>query len=600
MPRRLLLPAALLAASALARAAGAPPGSPLPAGAPVHGWTILSGDAAGSREVIAAAPAYAINQIELSQEIVDNLSALKDPSRRALVNGLIDLAHEKGISEVAVWDHSLYKLDYYPARFRTGPGRTLDLDNPDFWAWFKADYRRNLDLAPHANAVVLTFIGTDGQVESQSSRRFATAAQREAAVVNAVADVVVGERKLNLYIRIFPNDRPRDPKLMDPVGLIARPEVRLMIKQSPLDYFLTAPSDSYVGLLPHPTLVEFELVGEFNGEGAVINTFIENLLGRWRDLSRRPHFIGYTVRTDRLGDSRLVGKPGEMSLWALKRAAEDPQLTAEQVYDEFIARRYGAAAVAELKPAFKNAFDIVTSAYYTLGSPLSDHSKLDYDLFPAFYTHLISGRWMDPPIAWVGHGVDREFHYWRDVADHLAPPFVKEPSYLARQNITPRERSWYHPGEAMDEEYLGYIVTEKNWGVSLAEDSLRRVERARGVLAPADYAQLHNYFTRTLLTARLQRAVASAYFGFRVWCRGGAFQTPAVRDAVTRGLAEIEEVAPQVRNYPVKPPASQYVWADDAGRAQRYFRLIVKDGWPAESDGVPNPNAGMKFPYPAR
>lgn len=29
---------------------------------------------------------------------------------------------------------------YYPARFRTGPGGTLDLDDPAFWAWLKQDY----------------------------------------------------------------------------------------------------------------------------------------------------------------------------------------------------------------------------------------------------------------------------------------------------------------------------------------------------------------------------------------------------------------------------------------------------------------------------
>jgi hypothetical protein len=330
----------------------------------------------------------------------------------------------------------------------------------------------------------------------------------------------------------------------------------------------------------------------------VINTFVDDILRRWRDLSRRPHAIGFTIRTDRLGDSRLVGKPGEMCLLALTRGAENPDVTAEQVYDEFISSHYGAAALAELKPAFESAFDLITSTYYTLGTPTTDHSKLDYDLFTPIYGHLVSGRWMDPPVTYVRHGVDREFHYWRDVIDHLAPPFVKNPAYKTPDyTLSERERAALHPGERMDEEYLRYVVTEKNYGVALAEDDVRHVEKARAALTPANYEQLRAYFDRTLLTARLQRATASAYFGFRVWSRGKEFQTPYVTDIVQRGLAEIEDVARLMRDYPVKAPKGQYVWTDDAKFAERYFKLIVEDGWPATSGGVPNPNAGVKFPF---
>jgi hypothetical protein len=570
------------------------------ADAPVQGWIILAGSETGAREVIRAAPEYGINHLELSQEIIADLRELHDEKKRTLVKSLIDQAHQSGVTEVLVWDHPLYALDYYPSEFRRAPGGKIDLDNPAFWTWFKADYRALLDRIPQVNGVVVTFLGTAGHAEEQVSQTLTTRAQKFAAVINAVADVVIGERHLNLYVRIFPNDAPHDPRLTEPVALIARPEVRLMIKQSPLDYFLTAPSDSYIGSFARPTLVEFELTGEFSGEGAIANTWIEDILQRWRDLSARPHVIGYTIRTDRLGESRLVGKPGEMNLLALARGATDRQVTAEAVYDEFIARKYGKDAVPEVKAAFKTAFDVVTASLYTLGTPLTDHSKLDYDLFPSLYGHLVSGRWMDPPIARVRHGVNREFHLWRDVIDHLAPPFVKDPAFqFSDYTFTPQERAWLHPGEAMDEEYLRYIVVEKNYGVDLAAEAIQHIENVRNVLAPEKYEELHRYFERTWLTARLQRGASSAYFGFRVWCRGPGFQTGYVRETVQRGLDEIKEVAAQIRAYPIKPPTAQYLWAEDADRAERYFRLIVDEGWPAESSGIANPNAGMKFPYRA-
>src|SRR5690348_7396157 len=87
---------------------------PLPENAPVHGWTILAGSETGAHEVIAATPAYHINHLELSQEIISDLRELKDGAKLAFVSGLIDAAHAAGVEEVVVWDHSLYPQEYYP------------------------------------------------------------------------------------------------------------------------------------------------------------------------------------------------------------------------------------------------------------------------------------------------------------------------------------------------------------------------------------------------------------------------------------------------------------------------------------------------------
>jgi hypothetical protein len=571
---------------------------PLPPGVPVRGWTILSSSEPDARAVIAAAPAYGINHLELSHLIVHDLREIKDDARCALVNRLIDAAHGAGIAEVVLWDHALYPLDYYPAEFRTGPGGTLDLDDPAFWEWLKADYRRMLDRVPRADGLVLTFIETGARAERQHSRKLTTNQRRLAAVVDAVADVVVGERRLNLYARTFSYSHAEYASIIGAVDLIARPEVRLMMKETPHDFFLTHPNDRHAGSVPRPTLIEFDAAGEFHGQGIVAVTWPEYVLGRWRDLSRRPHVIGYTARTDRYGDTRLVGRPGEINLLALKRGTEDPEVTAEQVYDEFITGRYGAEALPEVKAAFKRAFEIATCVFYTLGTNVANHSQLNYDPSASSYVLHVSGKWLDPPVAWVGHGVDRDFHYWRDVVDHLAPAFVKAPDGRQWREVPwVVERGFVHPGEGMNEEYLRYVVTEKSHGVGAAEAAARHVENARTALAPGDHQSLHHHFQHTLLTARLRRAAAAAYFGFRVWCRGEAHRTRYVRDTVQRGLAEIREVAGLIRGYPVKPPVGQWDWSKDADQAEGYFRMIVHEGWPRETRGVPNPNAGMTFPF---
>lgn len=584
----------------------------------VRGWTILSDNEAGDLEVIAAARGYGINQLGLSQRVMSRLNDLQDQTKRGLVNRLIDAAHAAGIPEVIVWDNSIYTLDYYPEKLRTGPNRTIDLDNPDFWDWFKADYRRNLDLIPKVDGLMLTFMESQGQIVNQHSKTM-TDPQKLAALVNAIAEVA-RERKLSVYARIYPNDRTDNPLIADMVARFS-PEVKLQIKLTPLDYLLTVPNCPFIGALDRPTVVEFVPAAEFAGQGIVANTWVEDTLQRWRRFARAPHVIGYSARTDRFFESRIIGKPGEIDLLALQRGAENPEVTAEQIYDEFITKHYGAAAGPDVKAAFRNAFDFATSTFYTLGTVLGNHSMLEFEYTPP-YIEMNAGRWFDPPITLVRHGVNREFHAWRDVMNRLAPPFVKDPSYQldtirsvelragAVGLSAPTYKAIYYPtdamasrrflqaGEAMDEEYLRYIVTEKNYGVMLAEDSVKHIQNARSVLAPAAYQQLYHYFNRSLLTARLWRGTTSAYFGFRAWSRGPAHQTPFVRDTVQNGLAEMRTVAALVRDYPVKPPKAQFDWAGEPLNAERYFKWIVTEGWPRESQpGIINPNAGMKFPF---
>jgi hypothetical protein len=574
---------------------------PLPPDAPVRGWILLSNSEPDAMATLEAAPDYKINHLQLSHLLVHDLREIKDEKKRAVVNRLTDAAHAKGIREVLLWDHAFYGLDYYPKELRTGPGGTIDMDNPAFWEWFKNDYRAMLDLVPHADGLVLTFIETGARAERQHSVKLKTNQEKLAAVVNAVADVVVGERKLNLYARTFSYTHAEYDNVIGAVKLFA-PTVRLMMKETPHDFFLTHPNDFFAGTIDRPTLMEFDTGCEFHGQNIVAVTWPQYILRRWRDFAKRPHIVGYAARTDRYGDTRLVGTAGEINLLALKRGAEDPQITAEQVYDEFITSRYGEKALPAVKAALKSAFEIATSTFYTLGTNVANHSELNYDPSPASYTLHVSGKWLDPPIGYVAHGVDRELHYWKGVVDHLAPPFMKDLSGAWQKQNWGQvpwvlQKNWVHAGEGMDEEYLRYIVTEKAHGVAVAQTALRSIEEARAALKPADYEDLHHLFERTLLTARLQHAASAAYFGFRAWCRGGSYRTPYVVETVQSGLEGIEEVAALIRAYPVKTPVGQWNWVKDADQAEGYFRQIVETGWPEKTRDVPNPNAGMKFPF---
>ena len=569
---------AVLANVGVAQGAPSPPG-PLRADEPVRGWTILSDREPDALAVIRAARDYDIDHLELSHELVMDLNEVRDDRKRALVNRLTDSAHAAGVREVVLWDHALYGLSYYPARFRTGPGGTIDLDDPAFWTWLKQDYREMLDRVPKVDGIVLTFIETGARAERQHSRTMTTPQEKLAAVVNAVADVVIGERKLNLYARTFSYTHAEYRAI---IGAVERfhPGVRLLMKETPHDFFLTHPNDRYAGTIARPTVIEFDAAGEFNGQGQIASTWPEYMLARARDLLRRPHVIGYTARTDRYGGTRLIGRPAEIDLYALARFVRDSSVTAERVTADFVTSRYGAAARPFVTRAFRNAFDIVTSSLYTLGTNTANHSRMDYDAYVSSYARHVSGKWIEPPVARVGHGVNRDLHYWRDVVDRLAPPAAKEAGGAQWHEVPwVRDSGWIRPGERMDEATLRLVLTEKRWGVTKARESLRAIEEGRRALRPADYAELHALFERTLLTARLHEAVASAYFGFRVWTRGGAYRTPMVTRAIRDGLRDIVSVSALIRDYPAKPPAGQWEWAKDAEQAMKYHQSITT-GWP--------------------
>jgi hypothetical protein len=572
-----LLVLAPLLSAADGRAAEAPVG-PLPVDVPVRGFTILSADEAGAQLTIAAARRHGINHLELSHQVIGELRDLRKDDKRALVAKLVGAAHGAGIREVVLWEHALYPLDYYPEEFRTGPDGTLDLDAPAFWDWLRKDYRSMLDLAPDADGVVLTFVETGARAERQHSVRMKTTSEKLAAVVNAIADVVVGERHLNLYARLLSYTHAEFAAIAQAVSLFPRPEIRLIIKDTTHEFYLNHPNDPVAGTIARPTLVEFDGAGEFHGQGVVANTWPESVLNRWRDLSRRPHVIGYTARTDRYGDTHLVGRPGEINLFALHRAAEDPEVTAEQVYDEFITARYGAAAVPHVKPAFKAAFDIGSATFYTLGINTADHSGLSFGPSEALLEY--TDTWFPPSVGWIGHGVDREIHYVKDAIDHIAEPGLKPPAPLPWQLVPwVVERGWIHPGEGMDEPTLRAVMTEKDFAVAAAERALHSIEAGKASLKSEDYQELRRYFGRTLLTARAWRATAGAYLGFRTWSRGGVHRTPYVEGVVRKGLAEIAEVAPAIRAFPGPVPVGQWNWRKDADAAERYAQLIRNAGW---------------------
>ena len=62
---------------------------------------------------------------------------------------------------------------------------------------------------------------------------------------------------------------------------------------------------------------------------------------------------------------------------------------------------------------------------YILGTNAAKHSSMDYDPYSSSYDRHVSGRWLEPPVVFVEHGINKEFHYWKDIINHIAPARFK-------------------------------------------------------------------------------------------------------------------------------------------------------------------------------
>jgi len=546
----------------------------------IRGWNILSDSRDDAIVTIRAAAKYNINHLQLSHDIVMDLQEVKDPEKQRLVNDLTVLAHKSGINEVVLWDHSLYSLKYYPAEFKTGPEGTIDLDNPEFWNWFREDYRQMMSLVPQIDGLVLTFIETGARAEKQYSEKMKTGAEKLAAVVDAVAEVVCDELGKKLYIRTFAYTDAEYKNTIGCIDHIKNKDVILMMKETPHDFFLTHPNDRFAGTINRPTIMEFDCGNEFNGQGVIANTWPEYIIRRWSDLINRPNVIGYVARTDRYRNTRIVGTPHEILLLALKRYTEDRNVTPEDIYDEFITSKYGVKAIKYFKPAFKLAYEIISSSLYTLGTNMANHSKLDFDPYKSSYGRHVSGKWIDPPVVYVAHGVNREFHYWTDIIEHLAPPTLKRSDGpLIIEAPLAIENNWVSPEEKMDQEYLVHIIREKEYGIKQAEKALRLVVKSGKTMDPESYNQVYQVFRRTLITAKAYKAAATAYFGYRVYARGESYRNKWLTRTITTELNNLLDIADEIDNYPDPVPRGQWNWKGDAETLREYHKLITETGW---------------------
>ncbi len=531
----------------------------------IRGWNILTDHTPTAYKTLNAGVAYNINQLQLSHQICQNLKDVKNQWNRNIVNGLTKKAHESGIPEVVVWDHALYQLNYYPDRYKVNDSTQINLDNPKFWKWLKADYRKMLDHIPEINGIVLNFAETGARVENQYSEQLKTPEEKLAALVDSLASVVVKERNMKLYIRSSSYKSSERATLENSLKLIKTPGIVVVAGESSSDFFTAEPDNSWIKDISLPVIVEFDCAHEFQGQGIVASIFPETHLKWWKYYQKLPNVIGYSIRTDRYNKSSILGNPSEINLYAISKSTENPDVSYDEIAEGFIAEQFDSAAIPYIKPLFKIAPDIILASFFTLGLNTTNHSRLDFD-FASVYSRCVSESCLRNPQIEIAHGVNKSFRFWTDVVNHLAPA-----KYKLSEKVNPEDyplafqNNWIQPEELMDSTYLQYILTEKEYAVQQAEKAMKIINEAKVHCGnPKNFNKLYHTFNRTLMSAKLRKAYAQVYYAQRIWNRGEEFRSDRLQQLISDGLKEIVAESELITAYRRGGAKGQYNWKNDA------------------------------------
>lgn len=551
----------------------------------IRGWNILSDDLEMAKKTIYAAKKYRVNHLQLSHHLVHNLKEVSDPSKLSKINYLTELAHDEGISKVYVWDHALYEKKYYPRRFFKDGGDKLNLDNEKLWKWIKNDYKKNLEKINKIDGIVLTFIETGLRIENQYSELYPTPSQKFKKLLKELNEIIFDSFGLDLVLRTFSYNKREIDNIVKVVNDIEGSNIYIMIKESNHDFFITHPPNNLINKISKNKriIIEFDAAHEFSGQGVVASIFPTFHYQKAKYFSNYNNVVGYSIRTDRYGDTSIIDKPTEINLFAIGQGFSKKNSTSENVIKNFISDKYGNSLVPELFQVFNKAGDIILSSFYTLGLNTERHSKLNYH-YRSIYTRHVSGRWLENPVVYIKNGVNKEYHYWQDIVNHLSPKHHKAGTGYYKGRSSPNdsisykilnqleipdviENEWLDTLEQMNELYLSDILKEKKWSVMKSEELLKLIIGAQSKMDILEYQNLKRMFDRTLLAARLRLAVSAIYYGSRIQPK-----SRELLEMIDNSRAEAIQIIEKIEKHACNYPIGEYDWKKDAELAKIYVK----------------------------
>lgn len=442
----------------------------------MRGWIFLDYNMPYLRQAIPLAASYGMNHVQLSHDIVMTAEAVLDNEQLAKdISELAGLAHSHGMT-LYIWTHELSKV---PERFRQD-GK-VNLDDPGFWKWLVAKYDRLFDVVPGVDGLVLTLSETDVKVfRDNEVLTKMTKGERVTRLSNTIYHVCRAHGK-GLIVRDWGNLGTSSWGVLNEIGQgleASDAGIQVMTKYTAGDWYMNARNPLIGAMKRHQQIEEFDLAGEHHGQSQ-IPWAIPDLIKEEYCFARKKGIIGACGRVERM-QNRVIGTPNEINLYAFSKLTADPGYTVEKIWQEWATKRFGEKAARHVIRAMKHSRPIVDKMLYVKGVYfLQDHTTIPSLDYPENHVKGSSAGFFDVRLG--------------DVEKKLIEP---------------------------DREFVQEVLAEKDEAIALCEASIEDIERARPLLRDEDYRWLRAFFDKDLIMAKTFRALAGAYFEYKLYRSG--------------------------------------------------------------------------------
>jgi hypothetical protein len=432
---------------------------------PFRSWQ-LQNDDNNARKIIAAAKEFGINNIQLSHlQVMYAHKLMQNPLKIERFNEYIDLAHQNGAT-VHIWTHEFGGIPKSITR------ENKWFDKPEVWELLDERYTRLFEVMPELDGVVLTFHETEIKVFDVESDL--PLADRVAKLINHLHATFKRLDK-TLVVRTFAYEPEEVEGVTDAFAMID-PDIILMSKCVPHDWEVFYPHNLAIGrYADRMHIIEFDPGAEYYGKGHVPYLYPEYLHFRLQ-YARERNAYGYVARVERQRHPSAI--PGisegsglnELNLYAMQRFAEDPAVSPDTVWREYIEKRVGTGAYVEpLIEALKLTDDVLNRCYFMLGIWYNDHSRLPSKEYADSHVDFIQ-KWHEA---------------YKPVVKRLLNP---------------------------DARTVGEVFRESEESVILAQHALDHLELSREAGLPeAHYSEYRGQLSKLLDTAKLWAEHRNAY-----------------------------------------------------------------------------------------
>ena len=491
---------------------------------PIRVWQLHDYNMEHIHRLIDMAAEQRINRIQLSHNIVmDVEEPLSKPQLVKDINTICEWAHEKNI-RVDMWTHELNGIP----RELLKDGKA-DLNDPRLWEFVKGKYTKLFELCPDLDGLVLTMHETamsiyhDTKVSSST-----TPEQRVAKLIDSMDDVCKSFGK-EFFVRTFSYE-PAELKYIQGGLKECKADVIVMTKCCPHDWQPYYPFNPAIGDVGGKRqVVEFDLGHEYLGLATVPYINI-NYLKKHLDYDVSKGIIGAVIRVERL-KWRAVDTPNQANIDVFTKMLLNPTANPHALFKNWLADRYGEAAMPHLYNAFMRTEEATDKCLFTLGFWMSNHSLLpSYDYAKDHLYWLTTAKW--------------------------------DPSYADL------EKELFNPTPAT----LKKIAAEKDFALNHIEQSAADIEKARPYLTADDYAQLTELFARSRAMAIVWKAAMETIFGIDVYKATGSARDRAY---LAKAAKNLERVTQENKDLLIRM-ASDYVKPDRISNIDASAKIVAK------------------------